>query len=379
MRDLSGPHDGLTRTSRWFGRPARSWRPHFDHGARLAPGLLLCGVIGMAAAFIELRWGGPRVLFALLMGMAFHEFSSASRQRPGVDFAAQTLLRLGIGLLGARIALHDVAALGWPTIALVALAVGSTLGCVALVARLGGMPWRIGMIAGGATAICGASAALAIAAALPRDRISEQRTLTIVVCATTLSTLAMLSYPLVCAWLALPPRLSGLVLGGSIHDVAQVAVAGYAMGHPVGDMAIVVKLMRVAMLTLVVAAIAAGWRHHARHAHTDSGTHVADKAAAHAETGSTARPPSPAWLPWFMCLFLILAVLQSLRWLPPTLAHGLADMSQTCLAVAAAGLGMRSSVGLLRQAGWRVLLPMLIGSVWLAATMLGGGLLLGVR
>lgn len=361
MNELGGPRDDLVPTQRRHPGGAR-WRPRLEQASTLAPGLLLCGVVGMAAAFIELRWGGPRVLYALLMGMAFHEFSGAARQQPGVDFAAQTLLRLGIGLLGARIALHDVATLGWPVIALLASAVASTMACVTLAARLTGMPWRIGLIAGGATAICGASAALAIAAALPRDRQSDQRTLTIVVCATTLSTLAMLGYPLLCAWMALPPRLSGLVLGGSIHDVAQVAVAGYAMGRDEGDTAIVVKLMRVSMLTVVVMAVSAGWRRHAR-------------AALPADV--RAGQAAPAWIPWFMQLFLALAVLRSLNWLPVAPGLALSDLSQSCLAVAAAGLGMRSSVGLLRQAGWRVLLPMLAGSVWLAGTVLCGGLLLG--
>ena len=331
MPDMSATPERLT-----LHRPPGGWRPCLHKGRTLAPGLLLCGVVGMAAAFIEMRWGGPRVLYALLIGMAFHEFSSATRQRPGVDFGAQTLLRLGIGLLGTRIVLHDLAGLGWPVIALIGATVASTLGCVAGCARLAGMPWRVGLIAGGATAICGASAALAIAATLPRDRLNEHRTLTIVVCATTLSTLAMLSYPLLCTWLQLPPLLAGLVLGGSIHDVAQVAVAGYAMGTQAGDTAIVVKLVRVAMLSIVVLSISVCMR-----------WHVVSRPAA-----CPAAPPgpngtsgaAPPLVPWFMQLFVLLALLQTLHWLPATAAHALADLSQVCLALSAAALGVAGYV-----------------------------------
>lgn len=345
-----------------LARRHRPWWPGLLSTSRaLAPGLLLCMVIGMAAAYVEARWGGPRVLYALLMGMVFHELSHAPRQHAGVNFSAQTLLRLGIGLLGARITFHDMATLGWPTLVLVLLAVVSTMACVALTVKGLGMPWRIGLIAGGATAICGASAALAIAAIVPRDRLTEQRTLAIVVCATTLSTVAMLSYPLLCTWMALSPTMSGLVLGGSIHDVAQVVVAGYTMGQDVGDVAIIVKLLRVAMLALVVMGIsmALSWR-------------------ARTQAVDTQRA-SPSWMPWFMQLFVVLAFLQSMHWLPLVVGHGLSDLSQSCLAVAAAALGMRSSLGLLRQAGWRIMTPMFMGTLWLAGVVLGGGLLLQGR
>jgi uncharacterized integral membrane protein (TIGR00698 family) len=337
---------------------ALTW-PVFKHqGRSLAPGLMLCIVIGMAAAFVEMQWGGPRVLYALLMGMAFHELSSSTRHGAGVSFSAQTLLRLGIGLLGARITLHQMATLGWPTVLLILAAVLSTIACVALVVKGLGMPWRIGLIAGGATAICGASAALAIAAALPRDRQTEQRTLAIVVCATTLSTVAMLCYPLLCSWLALRPYQSGLMLGGSIHDVAQVMVAGYTMGRDVGDTAILVKLLRVSLLAVVVLGISALLRWHT----------AGEPALRHTA--------APSWVPWFMRLFIGLAVLQSLHWLHPVASRILSDMSQSCLAVSAAALGMRSSLGMLRQAGWRIMAPMLIGAVWLAAFVLAGGMLM---
>jgi uncharacterized integral membrane protein (TIGR00698 family) len=347
---------------------ALTW-PAFKHqGRSLAPGLMLCVVIGMAAAFIEMRWGGPRVLYALLMGMAFHELSGTTRHGAGVSFSAQTLLRLGIGLLGARITLHQMASLGWPTVALILAAVASTIVCVALVVKGLGMPWRIGLIAGGATAICGASAALAIAAVVPRDRLTEQRTLAIVVCATTLSTMAMLGYPLLCHWLALRPDQSGLMLGGSIHDVAQVMVAGYTMGRDVGDIAIIVKLLRVSLLAVVVLSVSALLRWH-------QAAQPSQATSPHHGTMSA----TPSWVPWFMQLFIGLAVLQSMQWLAPAISRMLSDLSQSCLAVSAAALGMRSSIGMLRQAGWRIMMPMLMGAVWLAAVVLCGGLLMPSR
>jgi uncharacterized membrane protein YadS len=149
-------------------------------------------------------------------------------------------------------------------------------------------------------------------------------------------------------------------VGGGIHDVGQVAVAGYALGPHIGDVAVVVKLLRVAMLALVVAAASLWTRWH-------PGRDTA---------GADHRPAPASWLPWFMRTFVALVLLRSLGWLPQAALNGLSDLSQCCLAMAAAGMGMRSSPRLLRQAGWPVLTAMVLGTLWLAACMLAGGHLL---
>jgi hypothetical protein len=50
---------------------------------------------------------------------------------------------------------------------------------------------------------------------------------------------------------------TGLVLGATIHDVAQVAGAGYGVSESVGNTAVIVKLFRVFLLLPVVLAV--GW------------------------------------------------------------------------------------------------------------------------
>ena len=115
-----------------------------------------------------------------------------------------------------------------------------------------------GLLSGGATAICGASAALALAAALPSHPQKERATLFTVIGVSALSTLAMIAYPMLARWLGLSDHAAGVFLGATIHDVAQVVGAGYGMSHETGDVATLVKLMRVAMLlpVIVLAAIA---------------------------------------------------------------------------------------------------------------------------
>ena len=114
-----------------------------------------------------------------------------------------------------------------------------------------GFTRSFGLLSGGATAICGASAAMAISAALPPHPLKERATLFTIVGVSTLSTVAMIAYPIIAAAVGLDGVHAGMFIGGTIHDVAQVVGAGYAISPEAGDAATLVKLMRVkAMLSL---------------------------------------------------------------------------------------------------------------------------------
>lgn len=319
------------------------------------PGAGLCGLIALAASFVAGLHGGTPMLYALLFGTALHYLHAEVRTAPGVRFCAGTLLRLGVGLLGARITLGQIAALGWPIVAITILGAATTLLAGVAMARRLHLTATLGVLAGGATAICGASAAMAIAAVLPQDAARERETLSVVVLATLLSTVAMLAYPLVATLLHLPPALAGLFIGGSIHDVAQVVVAGYALGNGAGDAASVVKLLRVSLLAVVVTGVALAFRPPGSSASAVAGR----------------RPPL---IPGFVLLFLAMAVWHSLGWLPGPLQTGLGQASQACLTVGVAALGMKTSFLELTRSGRRTALLMGFTTGWIGLLMLGGAL-----
>ena len=100
-----------------------------------------------------------------------------------------------------------------------------------LLARQMGLKRDFGLLTGVSVGICGASAALAIASILPRgkDGISERDTIFTVLGVTTLSTLAMVAYPIIATSLEFDDLKAGMFLGATIHDVAQVIGAGYTI------------------------------------------------------------------------------------------------------------------------------------------------------
>ena len=192
---------------------------------------------------------------------------------------------------------------------------------------------------------------LAIAAVLPRSKELDRTTLAVVISVTTLSTVAMLVYPLIARAMALPPVPAGLFIGATIHDVAQVVVAGYALGPLAGDTATIVKLCRVALLAAVVFGVSCVVRRQGEPAEGSAGN-------------------SPPLLPWFLVLFFAIVALNSTGAVSPGWRDALGEVSRTCLLLGVAALGMKSSFMQLARAGWRPLLLVLLCTLWLAGCVL---------
>lgn len=323
---------------------------------RLAPGTALASVVAIAATSVSTLHGGPQLLYALLFGVAFHYLSQEVRTRPGIEFCGRAVLRLGVGLLGARITAAQIAGLGWETALTVIAALVTTMACGLVIGKRLGMTRAQRVLSGGAVAICGASAALAISAVLPREKDGDRFTLMVVVTVTVMSTIAMIIYPLIARFLELSPDLAGLFLGGTIHDVAQVVGAGYMINQETGDIATIVKLFRVSMLTVVVVIVAAAFK--------------TSRERALAETAPGRTPAKQALVPWFLWLFIGMVVLNSLGTFPVELQAGLNDVSRACLVVAIAALGMKTSFAQLARAGWRPLALIIIETLWIAGFVL---------
>jgi uncharacterized integral membrane protein (TIGR00698 family) len=314
----------------------------------LAPGLLACGVVGAAAAFLSEHYGAPVMLFALLLGMAMNFLSTDGACRPGIEFTSKQVLRIGIALLGLRITIAQVVALGWGPIALVIVCVVLTIGVSMVVARLMGFQTMFGLLSGGATAICGASAALALSAALPAHPQKDKATLFTVIVVSALSTVAMVLYPMVTQALGFSAPLAGKFLGGTIHDVAQVVGAGYSISTEAGDVATLVKLMRVAMLLPVILFAS-----------------VLTRRMGAAE--GTERPPL---LPWFAVAFAVLVAINSTGWVPHAVQTAGSDISRWFLVISIAGIGMKTHLKELATVGIKPVVLMVGETLFLAGLAL---------
>ncbi|MDX1594959.1 MAG: putative sulfate exporter family transporter [Gammaproteobacteria bacterium] len=319
----------------------------------LGPGILLCVTIAAAASFLAEHYGAPAMLFALLLGIAFHFLAEEGRSIHGVDFTAKKILRFGVALLGLRVTFTEMASLGWSTVALVCSGVLLTILFGIACARLLGRRIRFGTLTGGSVAICGASAALAIAAILPKNEFSERNLIFTVIAVTGFSTIAMVLYPLVAGYAGLDDRAAGIFLGGTIHDVAQVVGAGYAISPEAGDTATITKLLRVALLVPVVLGLSLYFR---------------------SQGGSQAKSLT---LPLFVVGFCLCVALNSAGLVPEAVLEGLDALSRWCLLAAIAGLGIKTSLESLFTIGYQPVVMVLSETVFIALWVLIGVQLIG--
>lgn len=316
-----------------------------DEAMRSWQGMLLACVIAIAAAFVSENRGGPTLLYALLIGMALNSIAMEGSAKPGVDFAARRVLRFGVALLGARITIAQLAALGWHNGLVIVAALIATIVFGVLAARAFGQSRRFGVLTGGATAICGASAAIAIATVLPRDENSERELVFTVAGVTAFSTLAMILYPPAAAWLGLDAHATGVFLGGTIHDVAQVVGAGYSVSQEAGDAAVLTKMLRVAMLLPVVMALTLIVRH---------------------RVGTEGAGRSDPLFPPFLVVFLLLVIAGSAGLIPAPVANAMNAVARACLVVAIAAVGLKTSLLEMRKVGGRAIALLAVEALFLA-------------
>jgi len=299
------------------------------------------GVVAVAAVaaapLVAVVFPIPAMVIALLIGIALNSVAERPLFQPGIVFCLKTILRWAVALLGLRIALGEIAALGATTAILVVVAMAATLVAGFALARAFAQNSAYGALAGAGTAICGASATLATSIVLPDYKGKEADVAFVVVAVNALSTVAMLLYPLICKSLGFDQQLTGVMLGATIHDVAQVVGAGYAVSETAGNTAVIVKLFRVLLLFPVVLII--GWM-------------FARRAVA-AEVGKIP-------IPVFALVFVALCVLNSIAAAFPAAAPAFAQIkaplvvaSTWGLLIAIGALGLGTSLTAIAKLGWR--------------------------
>ena len=290
----------------------------------LFPGFLISALIALAAQFISDHYGAPAMLMALLFGIALNFLSDDPKCKRGIAFSARTLLRIGIAMLGLRISFSMAADLGWPIVFFVIGAVTSTISFGLLISKFFGYGPRFAFLSAGSVAICGASAAMAISAILPIDDRTEERLVFTVVGVTILSTFAMILYPILADALSYDAKLAGIFLGATIHDVAQVVGAGFSKSEETGDIATVVKLIRVSMLAPIILLASILIRQ------------VSEK-----ELGTSKRPPL---VPGFVLAFVVLVIINSVQIVPEIITEISVEISRWALLTAIAAVGMKTAL-----------------------------------
>ena len=299
------------------------------------PGLLLCALLATAGFWLaDLPWVKDHLhvsalLLVILLGMLWKSLAPVpSAALPGIRMAQRPVLRWAVAGLGFRLSLPELWAIGAPALIVVVL---STLGALLFgwwIADRLKVSHKLGLLLGVGGAICGASAVVAADTVVQGEKRDSAVALGVI---TLLGTIGIVLYPLLYHALGMTPFVYGVWDGASLHEMAQVVAAGFAVSDEAARVATVVKLARICMLAPVVFYL--GWRMR-RH---------------HEATGQAKVAP----VPWFLVLFLVFAVLNSTGWIPKPWLEQLRRADLWLLCVGMAGVGLQTGFNDLRDAGVR--------------------------
>ena len=302
---------------------------------RRAPGLLVAMLIAGVATLAARRLHWPDMLVALGLGLLLAQSLRGARWNAGLTFASQTVLRAGIALLGFRVTLAELATLGWTTVLTVLVAILCVFAAAWALARLLRVTPEFAAVAATSVAICGLSAALAAASVLPQSRQLRDATLFVCVAVSLIGTIAMIVYPTLTELAGWNLAASATFLGASIHEVAQVVGAAFALSPEHGELATLTKLLRVALLAPVVLVLR-GWS-------------IRRRTPDRNDPGKV----SVEVMPSFLIVFIALVAIGSFVPWSPGLADGAAVVSRMCLLTAVAALGLLTHTGSLLRLGWQ--------------------------
>lgn len=340
--------DENERPVRLVGAPA----PVPSRLRQLAPGVLLAAAVGGVSFLVAQKTPAMSpLIWAILIGaVAANTVKMPAAVQPGITFSAKQILRLAVGLLGLRLGLSQVLAIGPAGIAIVLVSVGGTFLFSIWIGKRLGLSKSLSTVLASGTSICGAAAIAAVAGVIDAK---DEETAVGVGTITLYGTIAMLFYPLLGHVMGMSADAFGIWAGASIHEVAQVVAAAFSFdaasttGSAV-ETATVVKLGRVLMLAPMTIILS-----------------VAFRKAKGAGGGAKVSP-----VPWFVALFVATMVIRSTGLLPSVAIDRLVQLDTLLLAVAMAGLGLDLRWAKVKAAGLKPLYATLAGTLFIGGVTL---------
>lgn len=334
-----------------LSRPAMIRRPGFWPGLTLVLAIALAG-IGLSNIPWAKTTGLSALTLAIVLGIALGNTAFpaiAPRTGTGVDYAKGMLLRAGIVLYGFRVTFQDVMGVGLAGVVIDVIVVAGVF-CAAtwLGTRALKLDRDTAMLIGAGSAICGAAAVLA---AEPVIRAPAHKVSVAIATVVVFGTLGMFLYPWMYQYLGLEAHAYGVYAGSTIHEVAQVVVAGRAVSAQAAAAAVIEKMLRVMLLAPFLLMLGAWLRRGSNGAQSEA---------------------TPLTIPWFGILFVVVAGFNSLHLLSKPMVDALLMLDTLLLAMAMAALGLRTHWGSIKQAGAKPLL--LAWILWVL--LIGGGYLL---
>ncbi len=272
------------------------------------------------------------ILIALLLGIIIgNTINLPNSFESGVNYTSSKLLELSIVFLALGINYAHFAKIGISYFLIIATVIFAILTISYFLSKKLHCPGSTGILVGFGTAICGSSAIAALSPSLKKEKEDVAIAMAVV---NLFGTIGMILLPSILQkFHLLDVNQLGMLIGGSLHSVGNVAGAGFAMGKEIGDTAITVKLVRVALLTpglifmnfLINRKTAVSWKDHFK-------------------------------LPWYLIAFIAITLVGSIFPIPKSVIDGSEYLGKGILTIAMVAIGLKVSFRKLIQSGKKGLL-----------------------
>ncbi len=307
-------------------------------------GVAICFAVAGLSVLVERMIPGELLgasIIALFMGTIINSFFHPTWMKPALKFTSKRILKAAIVLLGASLSINTIMSVGKMTFFVMIFTFAMCFGGGYFIRKIFGLNWKLGNLISAGTGICGGSAVAAIAPVIDAD----DKDIAFAMSSTFLFDMVMIAlYPLMGKALGMTDIAYGIWAGTSVNDTASVVASGYAFSDAAGDFATMVKLTRtIAIIPTVLVFAYIGTR--------------AKQKELKAENGGQ-KVNLIKIIPWFIGGFLLLAVLNSVGFIPVAASGVIKGTSKFLMVTALAAIGLGTSITDFKKAGLR---PMFYG------------------
>ena len=310
----------------------------------LVLGVLICFAVAALSVLLERLIPGELLgasIIALFMGTIVNSFFHPVWIKPALKFVSKKILKFAIILLGASLSINTILSVGKMTFFVMIFTFAVCFGAGYFIRKLFGLNWKLGNLISAGTGICGGSAVAAIAPVID----AEDKDIAFAMSSTFLFDMVMVAlYPVMGRLLGMTDIAYGIWAGTSVNDTASVVASGYAFSEIAGDFATMVKLTRTVAIIPTVLVFAF------------IGTRIKQKEMATAGNGKKVNLLKI--IPWFIGGFLVMALVNSLGWIPAVASGVIKGSSKFLMVTALAAIGLGTSLTDFKKAGLR---PMFYG------------------
>lgn len=307
-------------------------------------GVVICFAVATISVLLEKVIPGELLgasIIALFMGTLINSFFHPKWIKPALKFTSKRILKVAIILLGASLSVSTIMSVGKITFFVIVFTFAMCFGGGYIVRKLFGLNWKLGNLISAGTGICGGSAIAAIAPVIDAD----DKDIAFAMSSTFLFDMVMIAlYPLMGKALGMNDIAYGIWAGTSVNDTASVVASGYAFSEAAGDFATMVKLTRTLAIIPTVLVFAY------------IGTRIKQKEMQAKNKGTKVNLMKI--IPWFICGFLLLAILNSTGCISVAVSGVMKKASKFLMVTALAAIGLNTSLLDFKKAGLK---PMFYG------------------